>query len=78
MKAPDVPKLLNAKDVAEIFSVDLSTVYDWARAKTLPSYNFGKNCIRFDPRDLVDFMEMSRRGMPRSVVEKIQKLESVR
>ena len=48
--------LLDAIEVAGILKVAKDTVYKWVKRKSLPCIRFG-DCIRFDPRQLADWLE---------------------
>jgi excisionase family DNA binding protein len=54
-------RLLTAQELAEIFSIDESTVYKWAGQKRLPYIDFGKNggkrCLRFRKKDIEKLIE---------------------
>ena len=56
-------RLLTAEEVAELLSVDRSTVYDWARAGTIPSYRMGR-VVRFDPEQLEHWLGGHLVGTP--------------
>jgi len=54
-------KLLTAKDVAEILSINESTVYKWAGQRRLRYVDLGRNgrkrCLRFRQKDLEKLIE---------------------
>ena len=51
----DSTRLLKAREVAEILSVDRSTVYRLAEEGTLPCVRVSGDIVRFDPRVLADW-----------------------
>lgn len=48
-------KLLNAKEVAEILGVEISTIYDWVYRKKIEHIKIGK-LLRFNPETLQDYI----------------------
>ncbi len=48
--------LLDASEVASILNVAKDTVYQWVKRHALPCVRFG-DCMRFDPRQLADWLE---------------------
>lgn len=53
-----IMKLMNAKQVAELFNVTEITVYGWVKSGILPSFTIG-GVIRFDHDEI---MEAARKG----------------
>jgi excisionase family DNA binding protein len=51
--------LLDASEVASILNVAKDTVYQWVKRYALPCVRFG-DCIRFDPKQLADWLESRR------------------
>ena len=51
--------LLDAIEVAGILKVAKDTVYQWVKRYALPCVRFG-DCIRFDPKQLADWLESRR------------------
>ena len=49
--------LLDALEVAELLKVSKETIYKWAKRRALPCIRFGKDCIRFDPKQLADWIQ---------------------
>lgn len=49
-------RLLKAKDVAQLFQLDVSTVYDYAAQGIIPSVKLGKS-VRFRESDLLKVIE---------------------
>ncbi|MCK5833992.1 helix-turn-helix domain-containing protein [bacterium] len=49
-------KLLEAKDVAEMLNVKLTTVYTWALEGYLPAFKFGK-LVRFRLNEVLEWIE---------------------
>ena len=56
MANEDNNKLLEAKDVAEMLNVKLTTVYTWALEGYLPAFKFGK-LVRFRRNDVLEWIE---------------------
>lgn len=48
-------KLLNAKEVAEILGVEISTIYDWVYRKKIEHIKIGK-LLRFNSETLQDYI----------------------
>jgi len=48
--------LLDASEVASILNVAKDTIYKWIHRISLPCIRVG-DCIRFDPRQLADWLE---------------------
>lgn len=48
-------KLLNAKEVAEILGVEISTIYDWVYRKKIEHIKIGK-LLRFNPETLQNYI----------------------
>lgn len=48
-------KLLNAKEVAEVLGVEISTIYDWVYRKKIEHIKIGK-LLRFNPETLQDYI----------------------
>lgn len=59
---PQLEKLLKAKDVAELFGIPESSVYEHARTNLLPVVRIGRR-VRFRPRDIAAFMSNGGRAL---------------
>jgi excisionase family DNA binding protein len=59
--------LLDALEVAELLRISKETVYKWAKRHALPCIRFGKDCIRFDPKQLADWIQSN--GEPAATAE---------
>ena len=57
-------KLLTARDLAEMWSVDLSTVYRLMRGGEIPTVKFGR-CVRVTPADAGEFIKTRRKWQRR-------------
>ncbi len=45
---------VTAAELAEILSVQESTVYRWARERRIPNYRPSQRCVRFNVSEVVD------------------------
>ena len=65
MKATDTPpiRLLRAEEVAKMPRCSKWFIYTLAKRKELPSISIGRT-VRFDPRDVVEFVNRHRQGKP--------------
>ncbi|MBI1747183.1 MAG: helix-turn-helix domain-containing protein [Acidobacteria bacterium] len=61
-RATITPRLLSASEVAEYLGLPLSSVYDYAKTKRLPSLRVGRDrrSLRFDVRDLDRWIELHK------------------
>ncbi len=61
-------RLLSAAEVAEYLGLPLSTVYEYAKTKRLPSLRAGRDrrSLRFDVRDLDRWIEFHKAAERRS------------
>lgn len=48
-------KLLNAREVAQILGIKLSTVYDWVHRKKIDTVKVG-SLVRFRPQAIEDYI----------------------
>jgi len=65
----NIPKLLTAKEIAEMFSIPVSTVGDYGRRGVIPSIKIGYK-RRFVPEDVAEWLNNKRK-------KSIQKLEEL-
>ncbi|MFX0066229.1 MAG: helix-turn-helix domain-containing protein [Candidatus Hermodarchaeota archaeon] len=49
-------KLLDIKQLSEIFNVKKKTIYDWVHKNTIPFINWG-GLLRFDPKDIEKWLQ---------------------
>jgi len=65
----NIPKLLTAKEIAEMFSIPISTIGDYGRRGVIPSVKIGYK-RRFVPEDVAEWLNNKRK-------KSIQKLEEL-
>lgn len=65
----NIPKLLTAKEIAEMFSIPVSTIGDYGRRGVIPSVKIGYK-RRFVPEDVAEWLNNKRK-------KSIQKLEEL-
>jgi excisionase family DNA binding protein len=57
---------MRVEDVAQLLSVEPTTVYEWARMEYIPSIRLGtgrsKPCVRFDRRAIEQWLEAKRKA----------------
>ena len=49
--------LLTAKELAELISVKVSTIYFWTHTEMIPHLKISRNCIRFRLSDVVEWLK---------------------
>jgi excisionase family DNA binding protein len=59
-------ELLSPKELARILKISTVTAYKWAERGVLPSYKL-ERVIRFDPKDVLDFLQKRRKIGPKMV-----------
>jgi excisionase family DNA binding protein len=61
-----IDPLLRVEEVAQLLSVEPSTVYEWARMNYIPSIRIGtgksKPCVRFDRHAIEQWLEAKRKA----------------
>ena len=61
---PDLPPLLDIRELSEYLGVPVSTIYDWrSRGVGPPAYRFGKH-LKFAVGDVTEWIEAQRDPAP--------------
>ena len=61
-----VEELLTPRELAKILKISPATAYKWAERGVLPSYKL-EGVVRFDPKDVLDFLQNRRKIGQKSV-----------